>query len=81
MGNEYQCKSEPISKILKDENNIEYEWKKINNTKSSDIVIQLIDDDQNDDETISEYFLADDVKTIYQDDNKKTTFDIKAKKI
>ncbi len=81
MGNEYQCKSEPISKILKDENNIEYEWKKINNTKSSDIVIQLIDDDQNDDETISEYFLADDVETIYQDDNKKTTFDIKAKKI
>lgn len=81
MGNEYQCKSEPISKILKDENNIEYEWKKINNTKSSDIVIQLIDDDQNDDETISEYFLADDVETIYQDGNKKTTFDIKAKKI
>lgn len=81
MGNEYQCKSEPISKILKDENNIEYEWKKINNTKSSDIVIQLIDDDQNDDETISEYFLADDVQTIYQDGNKKTTFDIKAKKI
>lgn len=81
MGNEYQCKSEPNSKILKDENNIEYEWKKINNTKSSDIVIQLIDNDQNDDETISEYFLADDVETIYQDDNKKTTFDIKAKKI
>ena len=81
MGNEYQCKNEPKSHILKDENDIRYEWKKLKNSKQSDIVIQLIDDDNNDDKSISEYFFEDDVRTIYQDRDKKNTFDIKQKKI
>jgi hypothetical protein len=80
MGNEYQCKDKPKSKILKDENNLEYEWKTSQNSKKSDIVIQLIDDDSNDDKLISEYFFEDDVRTIYQGKDKNTTFNIKQRK-
>ncbi len=81
MGNEYQSDKLPKSKILKDENNNEYSWKENKNSNQKDIVIQLIDDDSNDDKSISEYFFADDVKTIYQDSNNNNKFDIKLKKI
>ena len=81
MGNEYQSEKLPKSKILKDENNNEYSWKENKNSTQKEIVIQLIDDDSNDDKSISEYFFADDVKTIYQDSNKKNKFDIKLKKV
>lgn len=81
MANEYQCKELPKNDILIDENGIEYKWTKQKNSKKDDIVIQLIDDDTNDDKAISEYFFEDGVKTIYQGDNKKLTFDIKKKKV
>ncbi len=81
MGNEYQSEKLPKSKILKDENDNEYNWRENKNSNQKDIVIQLIDDDNNDDKSISEYFFADDVKTIYQDSDKNNKFDIKVKKV
>jgi len=81
MGNEYQSEKLPKSKILKDENNNEYSWKENKNSTQKEIVIQLVDDDSNDDKSISDYFFADDVKTIYQDSNKNNKFDIKLKKV
>jgi superfamily I DNA and/or RNA helicase len=81
MGNEYHSEKLPKSKILKDENDNEYSWKENKNSNQKDIVIQLIDDDSNDDKAISEYFFEDDVKTIYQENDKKLRFDIKKKKI
>ncbi len=81
MANEYQCKVLPTNNILIDEDGIEYKWTKQNNSKTNDIVIQLIDDDTNDEKAISEYFFEDDVKTIYQGNDKKLTFDIKNKKV
>ena len=81
MGNEYQSEKLPKSKILKDENNNVYSWKENKNYNQKDIVIQLIDDDSDDSKAISDYFFADDVKTIYQDSNKNNKFDIKLKKV
>ncbi len=81
MGNEYQSEKLPKSKILKDENDNKYSWKENKNSNQKDIVIQLIDDDSSDDKAISEYFFADDVRTIYQGSNKKNQFDIKSRKI
>ncbi len=81
MANEYQCKELPKNDILKDEEGIEYKWIKQKSSKTNDIVIQLIDDDSNDDKSISEYFFEEDVKTIYQGNDRKLTFDIKKKKV
>jgi len=81
MANEYQCKVLPTNNILIDEDGIEYKWTQQKNGKTNDIVIQLIDDDSQDDKLISEYFLEEDVKTIYQGNDKKQTFDIKKKKV
>jgi len=81
MGSEYQSEKLPKSKILKDENDNEYSWKENKDSHQKDIVIQLIDDDNNDDKAISEYFFADDVRTIYQESHKSNQFDIKSRKI
>ncbi len=81
LGNEYKSDNRPTSKILKDENGFEYSWRENRNQNKQDIVIQLIDDDSNDDKSISDYFLADEVRAIYQGKDSRNGFDIKAKKI
>lgn len=80
LGNEYQCEILPNNEYLKDKNKNKYNWKQSFNKNKSDIVIQLIDDDSNDEQTISEYFLADDVRSIYQGRDYRNSFDIKKKK-
>jgi|SaaInlStandDraft_3_1057020.scaffolds.fasta_scaffold01678_6 superfamily I DNA and/or RNA helicase len=80
LGNEYQCKNLPKSKTLKDEEGNEYTWRPLKNKSKSDIVIQLIDDDSNDEKSISEYFFEDDVRSIYQGKDSRNSFDIKKKK-
>lgn len=81
IGNEYQCETKPISKILKDENGNEYQWEEKKNNRG-DIVIQLIDDEKDDNEKpISEHFFEDNVNEVYQDINKNITFKIKSKKV
>lgn len=82
LGNEYQCKNLPKSKTLKDEQGNEYTWRplKNKNKSKSDIVIQLIDDDSNDEKSISEYFFDDDVRSVYQGRDSRSSFDIKKKK-
>jgi len=79
LGNEYQCKSLPRSKILRDGGGNEYAWREVKNKNKSDIVIQLIDDDSNDEKSISEYFFEDDVRSIYQGRDSRNSFDIKKK--
>lgn len=82
QGNEYTCESLPTSDILLDEEGIEYKWSKQKANKKSDIVIQLIDSDSNENEkSASEYFFEDDVQSIYQGDNKRDSFSIKSKRV
>lgn len=80
LGNEYQCKILPKSKTLKSEEGDEYQWRSLKNKSKSDIVIQLIDDDSNDEKSISDYFFEDDVRSIYQGKDSRTSFEIKKKK-
>jgi len=80
LGNEYQCKTLPKNKILKNELGDEYQWRAQKNQSKNDIVIQLIDDDNNDEKSISEYFFEDDVRSIYQGKDSRNSFDIKTKK-
>jgi hypothetical protein len=80
LGNEYQCKALPKNKILKNESGDEYQWRAQKNKSKNDIVIQLIDDDNNDEKSISEYFFEDDVRSIYQGKDSRISFDITKKK-
>jgi len=82
FGNEYKSDLLPENTILKDENGFEYSWKKQHNSTNSknDIVIQLIDNDSIDDKTISDYFFADEVRSIYQGNDKRNSFDIKKRR-
>jgi len=79
QSNEYQCENLPKNEIIKDEQGNEYIWRELKNKRKSDIVIQLIDDDSNDEKSISDYFFADDVRSIYQGKDSRNSFDIKKK--
>ena len=80
FGSEYKSETLPTNKILKDDNERQYSWSEVEtNNARNDITIQLIDDDSTDDKPISDYFFADDVKEIYQD-NPKNGFAIQSRK-
>ena len=82
QGQEYTCEALPKSNILVDEDGTKYTWNKQKQNNKSDIVIQLIDNDSNENKkSASEYFFDDDVQSIYQGNNRKDSFNIKSRKV
>ncbi len=80
ISTEYSCEELPKNEILIDDNKIEYTWNKIKSNSTKDIKIQLIDKNTDDNEkAISEYFFEDEVKDIYQGENKNSGFEIRRK--
>ncbi len=81
VGHEITCEVLPKSEILVDENKTEYRWGKQKKNSKSDIVIQLIDKDSEENEkAISEYFFEDDVSSIYQGKNNRDSINIKSRR-